>query len=163
MKLTKVFSFSYLLAAGILFVASALTIAQEKKINEKDVPNAVLNSFHKAYPKAEIKGLSTEMEKGKKYYEIESVDGSIRRDLLFTPAGKIAEIEETIPSSELPNGSLKSIEKKNESEEINEGIIDKVKDFIKNIYNKFKSSFDKKIDDFDKSMNKYKSELKSLI
>lgn len=58
---------------------------------------------------------------------------------------------------------LKSIEKKNESEEINEGIIDKVKDFIKNIYNKFKSSFDKKIDDFDKSMNKYKSELKSLI
>ncbi len=87
-------------------------IAQEKKISEKDVPAAVLNSFHKAYPKAEIKGLSTETEKGKKFFEIESMDGTVRRDLLFTPAGKIAEIEETVPSSELPSGALQSIEKK---------------------------------------------------
>ena len=87
-------------------------VAQEKKISEKDVPAAVLNSFHKAYPKAEIKGLSTEKEHGKKYFEIESMDGMVRRDLLFTPAGKIAEIEETIPASELPEGAMQSIEKK---------------------------------------------------
>lgn len=95
-----------------LFGAYSGTNAQDKKISKKDVPQAVLNSFHKAYPKAEIKGMSTETEKGKTYFEIESVDGKVNRDLLFTAAGKIAEIEETIPPSELPKMSMQSIEKK---------------------------------------------------
>ena len=109
MKTLILFSF---VAAAFLLTASTNVFAQEKKISEKEVPAAVLSAFHKAYPKAEIKGLSTETEKGKKYFEVESIDGTVKRDLLFTPAGKIAEIEETVPSSELPKGSVQSIEKK---------------------------------------------------
>jgi hypothetical protein len=112
MKTTKALAkISLVIAVSLLFFSASM-IAQEKKITEKEVPAAVLNSFHKAYPKAEIKGLSTEKEHGKKYFEIESMDGTVRRDLLFTPSGKIAEIEETIPASELPNGAMQSIEKK---------------------------------------------------
>ncbi len=112
MKLTKLFIlFSFALSI-ILISAGANSFAQEKKISMKELPPAVLNSFHKTYPKAKIKGLSTETEKGKTYFEIESMDGTTRRDLLYTPDGKAAEIEETIPSSELPKGSVQAIEKK---------------------------------------------------
>jgi len=49
-----------------------------------------------------IKGTSKETEKGTTYYEIESVDGTLNRDLLYTADGKAAEIEEAIASSDLP-------------------------------------------------------------
>ncbi|MDE3059182.1 MAG: PepSY-like domain-containing protein [Bacteroidota bacterium] len=118
MKTLKVFSLLSV-AAILLPTASTTILAQEKKISEKELPAAVLSSFHKAYPKAEITGASTETEKGKKYFEIESMDGSVRRDLLFTSAGTIAEIEETIPSSELPGGALQAIEKKISGAKVN--------------------------------------------
>ncbi len=112
MRFIKSLFISSFVAAAFILTANINLFAQDKKITEKEVPAAVLDSFHKTYPKAEIKGLSTETEKGKKYFEVESVDGTVKRDLLFTPAGKIAEIEETIPSSDLPKGSVQSIEKK---------------------------------------------------
>ncbi len=112
MKLTKVSFLSSVLAAGILLAAGSLLFAQEKKISEKEVPSAVLNSFHKAYPKAEIKGLSTETEKGKKYFEIESVEGTKHIDLLISKTGKITEVEETIPTDQLPGAVMKTLEAK---------------------------------------------------
>jgi len=112
MKLTKLIVTISFAVSIILIAASTNSFAQEKKITQKELPSAVLSSFHKSYPKAEIKGLSAETEKGKKYFEIESVDGSVRRDLLYLPDGKTAEIEETIPSSGLPEGAVQSIEKK---------------------------------------------------
>lgn len=108
MKSLIIFSF----LSAFIVIANINLIAQDKKITEKEVPSAVLNSFHKAYPKAEIKGLSTEIEKGKKYFEVESMEGTVKRDLLFTPVGKIAEIEESITPSNLPKGSVQTIEKK---------------------------------------------------
>ena len=111
MKSFKISIVFFILSIFILGAYSC-TLAQDKKISKKNVPQAVLNSFHKTYPKAVIKGLSTETEKGKTYFEIESVDGNVNRDLLYTAAGKIAEIEETIASSELPKMSMQLIEKK---------------------------------------------------
>jgi hypothetical protein len=77
-------------------------LAQEKKITKKDLPVPVLSSFQKAYPKATIKGLSTETEEGKTYFEIESVDGKVKRDLLYLADGTVAEIEETVAAADLP-------------------------------------------------------------
>ena len=96
----------------LIIAAGSITSAQEKKINRKDVPSAVLNSFHKVYPKAEIKGTSTETENGHKYYEIESVQGKKHVDLLLTENGKISEVEETISADELPADAVKNLEKK---------------------------------------------------
>jgi len=76
--------------------------AGEKKIAQKDLPAPVLTAFQKAYPKATIKGASTEVEEGKTYYEIESLDGKVKRDLLYLSDGTIAEIEETVAAADLP-------------------------------------------------------------
>jgi len=46
----------------------------DTKITRKQIPSAVLKAFENAYPHAIIKGQSIENEKGKKYYEIESID-----------------------------------------------------------------------------------------
>jgi len=77
--------------------------AQEKgKFTPKDLPPAVSTAFQKAYPKAKILGASTETEHGVKYFEIESQDGTVRRDLLYTADGKNQETEETIAPATLP-------------------------------------------------------------
>ena len=111
MKMSKMIFIISFIETAFLFIACTSAIAQEKKITEKDLPSSVITAFHKKYPKARIKGLSTEIEQGKKYYEIVSIDGITKRDLLFTKTGKIVEIEETISATELPKGSIKSIEK----------------------------------------------------
>jgi uncharacterized membrane protein YkoI len=84
------------------------TYAQKKnKFTAKDLPAAVTAAFHKAYPSARILDASTETEKGVKYYEIESKDGSTRRDLLYMEDGKVYETEETVAPGNLPE-SVKS-------------------------------------------------------
>jgi hypothetical protein len=77
----------------ILFVSAGLNYAQDKKIDLKKVPAKVTASFHKAY-------------------EIESIQGEKHIDLLLTESGKIAEIEETISTDELPANAVKNLEKK---------------------------------------------------
>ena len=47
-------------------------------------------------------GVGQEKENGTTYYEIESVDGKTKRDLLYTVDGKLAEIEEAISMKDLP-------------------------------------------------------------
>jgi hypothetical protein len=76
--------------------------AKEEVVDLKILPEAVLSAFKAAYPNAVIKGTSKETEKGVTYYEIESVDGTLNRDLLYTADGKAAEIEEAIAASDLP-------------------------------------------------------------
>jgi len=74
----------------------------QKAPDLKILPAAVLNAFKTAYPKAVIKGTSKETEKGVTYYEVESVDGKLNRDLLYTADGKAAEIEEAVAPESLP-------------------------------------------------------------
>jgi Putative beta-lactamase-inhibitor-like, PepSY-like len=97
--------FNTLVVAVVLWAALAGSdqlFAQEKKIAVKDLPAAVAASFKAAYPKAEIKGTATEVEGGVTYYEIESVDGKTKRDLLFAKNGKIFETEEIVAGDALP-------------------------------------------------------------
>jgi len=75
---------------------------EEEVVDLKLLPEAVVSAFKAAYPNAVIKGTSKETEKGVTYYEIESVDGTLNRDLLYTADGKAAEIEEAIAASDLP-------------------------------------------------------------
>ena len=112
MKVTKVLAVSSLIVAAILFLSCTSMYAQEKKISQKEVPVAVMSAFHKAYPKAEIKGTSAETEKGKKYFEIESMEGTKHIDLLITKSGVITEVEETIPVDQLPSNVMKTLEAK---------------------------------------------------
>lgn len=101
MRITRVLPAALLLLL-VSLPASPPAPAQEKKVNRKDVPAAVLDAFARAYPNAKIKGTSTEVEKGKTYYEIESMDGTQARDILYLADGTAAEIEETVAAAALP-------------------------------------------------------------
>ena len=95
-----------------IIIISVTSFAQEKKIDKKDLPKEVIESFQKAYPNAQIKGTSTEKENGITYYEIESMEGVQGRDLLYTFDGKVAEIEEAIALNAVPSFVKESIMKK---------------------------------------------------
>ncbi len=110
MRASKVLDLS--LVVAIILVAGINLFAQEKKITKKDVPANVMTTFQKAYPKAVVKGTSIETEHGKKFYEIESMEGSKHIDLLITSAGKITEIEETISTDQIPGSVMKTLEAK---------------------------------------------------
>jgi hypothetical protein len=93
-------------------LATSFAAGQERKVAEKDVPVAVINAFKSAYPTATIKGYAREKENRKTFYEIESTDGDIGRDVLYNPDGSVAEIEETIGSSALPPAAQELIHSK---------------------------------------------------
>lgn len=111
MKLTQTLSRCVLVALAVsLFTLSA--VAQEKKITAKDVPAAVITAFKTAYPNATIRGYAQEKEHGKVFYEIESREGTTHRDVLYNPDGTVAEVEESIPASDLPAAAQQAIKQK---------------------------------------------------
>ena len=111
MKVTFVSKIA-LIAVIILVIfgmVESVSAQGSKKFTKKDLPPAVLTAFQQAYPKAEIKGASKEKENKKTYYEIESVDGKTKRDILYTEDGSVYETEETIAASALPELVMKAI------------------------------------------------------
>lgn len=93
----------------ILGISMNINAEGKKKFTKKDIPVVVTSAFEKAYPKAVIKGVSKEKENGSTYYEIESIDGTTKRDLLYTPDGTLAEIEESIDAKNLPEAVAKTL------------------------------------------------------
>lgn len=90
------------LAMGFVILFTCSLVAGEKKLTRKQVPAAVLTAFEKAYPAATVKGYSKEVEKGKVYFEIESMDGKTGRDVLYNADGTVAEVEESMAAGDLP-------------------------------------------------------------
>ena len=76
--------------------------AGEKPIAKKNIPAAVLSSFQQRYPNAKIVGQSKEVKGKIVNYEIESMDSTISRNVLFQPDGTLVEVEESIREEDLP-------------------------------------------------------------
>ncbi|HEV8538159.1 MAG TPA: hypothetical protein VGR15_04455 [Bacteroidota bacterium] len=72
------------------------------KISKKLVPTEVLRAFGQKYPTATITGQLKEKREGIVYYEIESIDSSRHRDVLFQADGTLVEVSETISLDDLP-------------------------------------------------------------
>lgn len=90
--------------AMILIVALASTAsAKEKRIHKKEVPKVVLSAFEKAYPKAKVKGYTTEEEDGKTFFEVESHLGKTSLDVSYLADGTVTEIEEGVSAGSLPD------------------------------------------------------------
>jgi hypothetical protein len=85
--------------------------ASKPGVDLKILPPAVLDAFKTAYPKAVIRGTSKETEKGVTYYEVESVDGMMNRDLLYAADGMAVEVEESIAPGALPKTVLEALNK----------------------------------------------------
>jgi uncharacterized membrane protein YkoI len=109
MKRMSLFSCCLILTSGI-FLASVLTV-DAGKLSQKELPETVKSAFQKSYPKAIIKSCSKEERNGKTVYEIESQDGKLRRDIIYSTDGIALEIEERIPPANLPDTVKRTIEK----------------------------------------------------
>ena len=76
--------------------------AQEKKITRGELPPAVEKTVAEQSQGATIKGFSTELDKGKRVYEVElSVNGH-GKDISMDKDGKIVEVEEEVAMDSLP-------------------------------------------------------------
>ncbi len=109
MSLSKVLTrFCLVVVATCLLVFSAL--AQETKVSERKVPSAVIAAFKAAYPQATVRGYAREKDKGKVYYEVESIEGETTRDILYNPDGTVAETEESLAVSDLPADAQQTLQ-----------------------------------------------------
>ena len=93
------------LAAGFAFAA-------EKPVKLSDLPPAVQKAIEAQTKGAEIKGFSTETEKGKTFYEAETRLNGRGRDLLFDKTGTLVELEEETALDAIPAPARSAIQKK---------------------------------------------------
>lgn len=95
---------------AVVSICSVLS-AQETEISRRDVPPPILAAFDKAYPRAKVLEWEKEIHNGKVYYEAETVDGKIPRNVLYSPDGTVAQIEEKIAVSEIPPAVAQAVKK----------------------------------------------------
>ncbi len=96
---------------SIVGLVSAASAQGSVKVVKKDVPESVLTTFIKAYPKATVKTYSRETRDGKICYELESKDGPTKRDIIYAANGDVMEIEEAMKPSDLPAVVLATLNK----------------------------------------------------
>jgi hypothetical protein len=92
-----------LAAALVIGLATLSTVqAQEKKIKREQLPPAVEKTVASVSKGATIQGFSTEIEDGKRLYEVElKIDGH-GKDISMNEQGEIMEIEEEVAMDTLP-------------------------------------------------------------
>jgi hypothetical protein len=81
---------------------TAITTAQEKKINRSDLPAAVEKTVAAQSRGASIRGFSREEENGKTFYEAELMVSGHSKDLLIDANGAVVEVEEQVEIGSLP-------------------------------------------------------------
>jgi hypothetical protein len=91
---------NFAVVAALSFTTMAL--AQEKKIERKDLPPAVEKTVAAQSQGATIKGFSQEKENGQLNYEAELTVNGHSKDILIDPTGTVIEIEEQVPLESLP-------------------------------------------------------------
>ena len=113
------------LVAGLATVA--VLQAQEKKLKREELPPAVEKTVAQESKGATIRGFSTEMEAGKRLYEVElKVDGH-GKDISMDEQGNIVEVEEEVAIESLPANVKDGLTKAAKS-----GTIAKVESLTKN-------------------------------
>lgn len=94
---------TFVRSAMAVITALALVIpAYAATPAKKALPSAIASAFAKDYPNAKILNWSTEKDNGTLCYEVESMDGKTRRDLIYSAEGKALEIEERVQPTDLP-------------------------------------------------------------
>ena len=92
-----------MLAALVIALASlSIVQAQEKKLKREELPPAVEKTVAEQSKGATIRGFSTEMEGGKRLYEVELVVSGHEKDISMDEKGNIVEVEEEVPMDSLP-------------------------------------------------------------
>lgn len=95
----------------VCMIAHECADAQKKKIPKK-LPVAVISAFQKTYPKAKIYGVDVLQKDSLVYYEIESRDGAVYRNILYTADGKIFEMRQSVPPKSMPEAIKAALDKR---------------------------------------------------
>jgi len=90
------------LATAIVLVSTLGASAQEKKLDQSNLPPAVQKTVQEQSKGATIKGFSTEVEHGKRTYEAEMMVNGHSRDIEVAEDGTLNEVEEEVAFSALP-------------------------------------------------------------
>jgi hypothetical protein len=91
-------------SVAVLIALATLSVvqAQEKKLKREQLPPAVEKTVATESQGATIKGFSTEVEKGKRLYEVAmTVDGR-SKDISMDRYGKVVEVEQEVTMESLP-------------------------------------------------------------
>jgi hypothetical protein len=103
-----------------MFTVCAL-LAAEKKLKLEELPAAVQAAVKEQTRNAKLIGLSSEKEKGKTVYEIETKVNGKSRDLLLDQAGTVVETEEEVDMDSVPAPAKAALQKRSR-----EGTISKI-------------------------------------
>ena len=91
------------LSVVVTGLATISTIqAQEKKLKREELPPAVEKTVAQQSKGAAIRGFSTELEDGKRLYEVELVVSGHGKDISMDEKGNIVEVEEEVSIESLP-------------------------------------------------------------
>ena len=85
-----------------LLMTGLVAHAQEKKIKRAELPAAVEKTVAQQIKNATVQGFSTEIEKGKKLYEVELMVNGHSKDISMDGQGNIVEVEEEVSMESLP-------------------------------------------------------------
>ena len=94
------------LDVAVLFVglaAFSVVQAQEKKITREQLPPAVEKTVAEQSKGATVNGFATEVEKGKRLYEVELTINGHGKDISMDKGGNIVEVEEEVAMDSLPS------------------------------------------------------------
>jgi hypothetical protein len=94
---------SGLVVALVTLAAISVAGAQEKKIKREDLPPAVEKTVAAESRGATIRGFSTEVEGGKRLYEVELTTNGHGKDISIDRQGNIVEVEEEVSMDSLPD------------------------------------------------------------
>jgi hypothetical protein len=122
---TQRFSMISLLVIGLATVSIAA--AQEKKIKRTELPPAVEKTVAEQSKAGRIRGFSTEMEDGKRLYEVELTVKGHGKDISMDAQGNVVEVEEEIFMNSLPPAVRKGL-----TEAAKGGTILKIESITKN-------------------------------
>lgn len=98
----------------VLFLALLAAEAQsgERKVRRADLPRAVQSTIDTETKGSTIRGYSKEVERGKTYYEVQTLQHGRSRDILIDADGKVVELEEEVAIDSLPSSVKKVLESK---------------------------------------------------
>jgi hypothetical protein len=93
-----------LTVAALLIGLATVSVAQaqEKKLRREQLPPAVEKTVATESQGATINGFATEVEKGKRLYEVELTVNGHSKDISMNKNGNVVEVEEEVTMDSLP-------------------------------------------------------------
>jgi uncharacterized membrane protein YkoI len=89
-------------AMSALVAAMVMAADSEKKVKMSDLPAAVQQAVKEQSKDATLRGVATEMDKGKTVYEAELTVAGHSKDITFDADGHVVSIEEETPLADIP-------------------------------------------------------------